>query len=83
MRNFGLRGFFTHPKNFIHEARSFFSQKEKFGLRGFFTSPIFSSMRGKGGRKKGGELDAAVVIKYNPVMLSVFLDTISIDFFMT
>lgn len=38
---------------------------------------IFSSMIGKGGRKKGGELDAAVVIKYNPVMLSVFLNTIS------
>lgn len=59
-----------------------FSHKRRnLDFRGFITSPIFSSMRGKGRegggrgrrveRKKGGELDAAMVIKYNPFMLSL------------
>jgi hypothetical protein len=73
---FGLRVFFTSPIFSSMRTDPFSHKRRNLDFRGFFTSPIFSSMRGKGRegggeRKKGGELDAAMVIKYNPFILSL------------
>jgi hypothetical protein len=73
---FGLRGFFTSPIFFIHEDE-FFSHKRRnldLGVSSqvqFFIHEMEGGAGGGSERKKGGELDAAVVIKYNPFMLSL------------